>query len=214
MRMTIRYRSVPAHPGVPHLLTATEIAATIGPASGVAALSVWAWDQDGAWPLALPVRPADKSFSIEIPRPARHSAFSPPRPTRGRHRAGRRRETVSDALELYRQQEQLCRELGDKVGCWKCLNEQGIIVFTQGRFDLAMGFFKEVEQIALELQDYAGLAMSLANQAEVIGLRLNQASEGLAKAHEAHRIAIEHGLKDMLPGIEDIIQKIQQHGQA
>ena len=121
---------------------------------------------------------------------------------------------LEEALALYKQNEQLCRELDDKAGLSSSLGNQGNVLADWDRLEEALALYKQQEQLCRELGDKRGLSRSLANQAALIALQLNQVSEGLAKAREAHCIATEHGLKQLLPQIEGIIQSIQQHGKV
>ena len=96
------------------------------------------------------------------------------------------------AMALYKEQERICRELGNLDGLQASLGNQALILYTRGDLDGAMELHKEKERICRELGNVEGLAYSLVNQA------LNSLQRGDRKTAgelitEAYRLASEHG---------------------
>ena len=69
------------------------------------------------------------------------------------------------ALELLKEKERICRELGNKDGLQRSLGNQALIHRDRGELDLAVELHKEEERICRELGNKDGLQRSLGNQA-------------------------------------------------
>ena len=75
------------------------------------------------------------------------------------------------ALELYKEQERICSEMGDMSGISKSLNNQGNILYQWGDYDGAMELYREDERICRELDDKYGLSNCLNNQGIILKKR-------------------------------------------
>ena len=104
---------------------------------------------------------------------------------------------LDGAMELYKQQEQICRELDDKDGLQTALGGQGLIHDARGDLYGAMKLLKQQEQICRELGNRRELSISLGNQAGILFARddLDGAME-LLKQQE--QICRELGKRDLL----------------
>ena len=74
-------------------------------------------------------------------------------------------------MALHRQEEQLCRELGNKDGLQRSLGNQALILQARGDLDGAMALHKQEEQLCRELGNKDGLQASLGNQALILQAR-------------------------------------------
>ena len=103
----------------------------------------------------------------------------------------------ADAFELYREQERLCRELGNKEGLQLSLNSQGIILYTRGELDKAMELFKESERICRELGNKAGLQLSLNYQGSIL-YTCGELDRAMELYKESERLCRELGNREGL----------------
>jgi hypothetical protein len=113
-------------------------------------------------------------------------------------------------MALHKDQERLCRELGDKAGLHASLGNQAHILQDRGDLDGAMALHKDQERLCRELGDPKGLAISLANQASILGLSMDRPKEGLPLAEEAHRLAGKSGYGPLSKQIEAIRDNIRK----
>ena len=65
-----------------------------------------------------------------------------------------------ETMKLYKEQERISQELGDKIGISVSLNNQALILKGRGDLDEAMKLLKEQELICREIGNKAGLALS------------------------------------------------------
>jgi tetratricopeptide (TPR) repeat protein len=93
-------------------------------------------------------------------------------------------------MALYKDQERLCRELGNKDGLSNSLAGQALILKARGDLDGAMALHKEEERICRELGNKAGLQASLGNQAVILKAR-GDLDGALALYKEQERICRE-----------------------
>ena len=114
-------------------------------------------------------------------------------------------------MALHKEQERICRELGNKAGLQASLGNQALILKARGDLEGAMALHKEQERICRELGDKAGLAISLINQASILGQKGNQTKDALSLADKAYRLASEYGYIVLAKQIEDIRSKIRGH---
>ena len=119
------------------------------------------------------------------------------------------RGDLDGAMALYKEQERLCRELGNKDGLRACFGCQALILKARGDLDGAMALHKEEERLCRELGMPEGLAISLANQADVLGLGMGRPKEALPLAEEAYRLATTHGLVPLAKQIKEILDTIR-----
>ncbi len=68
---------------------------------------------------------------------------------------------------------------------------------------------KQGEAICRELGVADGLAISLANQASILGLKLSRRKEALAKAEEALRLCAQAGLAPLAKQVQGLLDKIR-----
>ena len=71
-------------------------------------------------------------------------------------------------MALCKEQERICRELGNKDGLQACLGNQAVILYARGDLDGAMALMKEQERLCRELGNKDGLQASLGNQALIL----------------------------------------------
>jgi tetratricopeptide (TPR) repeat protein len=103
----------------------------------------------------------------------------------------------ADAMELYKEQERICRELGNKAGLQDSLHYQGLILYARGDLDGAMALYKESELIIRELGNKEWLWRVLSNQAAI--LKDSGALDGAMTLYgECERLCRELGNKDGL----------------
>ena len=90
------------------------------------------------------------------------------------------------------------------------LGNQAVILYARGDLDGAMALLKEEERICRQLGDPAGLAISLANQASLLGLTMGRPREALPLAEEAYRLASQHGLTALAEQIRPFLDRLRQ----
>src|ERR1019366_6947595 len=100
-----------------------------------------------------------------------------------------------------KEQERLCRELGNKEALQLALGNQAPILQTRGDLDGAMALSKEQERLCRELGNPYGLATSLANQASQLRGIQGRRREARRLADEALAIATRHGYGQLIPPI-------------
>jgi hypothetical protein len=113
-------------------------------------------------------------------------------------------------MELLKEQERICRELGNKHGLQASLGNQALIHKDWGELEKAMELHKEKERICRELELKEGLAYSLVNKASMMAHKLSRPEEGLPLAKEALEIAEQHGYKALADQIRPILKGIEE----
>jgi hypothetical protein len=113
-------------------------------------------------------------------------------------------------MALLKEQERICRELGDRDSLSISLVNQANILCARGDFDGAMALHKESERICREMGNVHGLAISLANQANLLAFSRRRPGEALPLAEEAYRIATRHGLTALAKQIEPMLEKVRR----
>ena len=99
---------------------------------------------------------------------------------------------MDGAMTLHKQEEQICRDLGDKDGLSHSLGNQALILKARGDLDGAMQLHKQKEQICRDVGNKDGLSKSLNNQANILSARGDL--EGAMKLHkQAEQICRELG---------------------
>jgi tetratricopeptide (TPR) repeat protein len=104
----------------------------------------------------------------------------------------RARGELDEAMALMKEQERLCRELGDRAGLQASLGYQAVILDARGESDTAMALLKEQERLCRELGDKPGLQVSLGNQADILVAR-EDPDEAVALLKERERLCRELG---------------------
>ena len=69
---------------------------------------------------------------------------------------------------LHKEQERICRQLGNLDALQHSLGNQAVILQARGDLDGAMALHKEKERICQKLGNVESLAISLINQASVL----------------------------------------------
>ena len=111
-------------------------------------------------------------------------------------------------MALLREQERICRELGNPAGLEASLGNQASLLWHLGDPEGAAALHREEEQICRNLGDAAGLATSLANQAELLQ-KMGLPREALPAAREASRLASEHGLTALIERFRPIVDRLE-----
>jgi tetratricopeptide (TPR) repeat protein len=99
-----------------------------------------------------------------------------------------------EAMKLLKEQERICRELGNKNSLSNSLGKQANILYGWGRFDETMKLLKEQERIYRELGNPGGLAVSLFKQADLLAFTIGKPKDALPFVEEAYNLAIKYGL--------------------
>jgi tetratricopeptide (TPR) repeat protein len=102
---------------------------------------------------------------------------------------------LDEAMKLLKEQEWICRELGNIDGIQASLGNQANILYAWGRLDEAMKLHKEEEGICRELGNKDGLSASLCNQG-VILQGLGRLEEAMRLHKEEEQICRERGNRD------------------
>lgn len=115
-----------------------------------------------------------------------------------------------EAMHLFKKEEELWRQVGDKAGLANSINNQGEVLRMQGHIEEALFLYRQSESIFREVGDETGLPIPLANQAEVLAQHMGRAQEALPLAEEAYRLAKAQGLGDLAEQIEPILSAVRQ----
>jgi nephrocystin-3 len=91
-------------------------------------------------------------------------------------------------MALHKEEERICRELGNRNGLQISLGNQALILHDRGDLEGAMALHKEKERICRELGDLAGLGVGLSNQAELL-LEAGRPAEALPRIEESVALA-------------------------
>jgi hypothetical protein len=98
-----------------------------------------------------------------------------------------------EALALHREEERICRQLGNLDALQTNLGNQGVILTELGQLQEALTLQRQKEQICRRLGNAAGLARALANQALVARLN-DDLLEATRLLEQAQAIASGAGL--------------------
>jgi tetratricopeptide (TPR) repeat protein len=120
------------------------------------------------------------------------------------------RGDLDGAMALHKEEERICRQLGDSANLQRSLGNQALILEARGDLDGAMALHKEEERICRELGNPAGLARSLANQALLLGLTMGRPRAALPLAEEVYRLASQHGLTALAEQIRPFLDRLRQ----
>jgi len=141
---------------------------------------------------------------------------------------------LDGAMALYKEQERICRQLGNLNGLQASLGNQALILQDRGDLDGAMALYKEQERICRQLGNLNGLQASLGNQALILQDRgdLDGAMalykeqericrqlgnvEGLATllANQASALHQMGHMREALPLAEESYELASKHGYA
>jgi tetratricopeptide (TPR) repeat protein len=107
------------------------------------------------------------------------------------------RGDLDGALALFKEQELVGRELGNKNMISYALGNQGNVLHARGDMDGAMALHKEMELLCQETENKTGLNLSLGNQGLILNAR-GDLDGAMALYKEQERICRELGNKDSL----------------
>jgi tetratricopeptide (TPR) repeat protein len=95
-----------------------------------------------------------------------------------------------DRIDLYHQQQHLCRELGEKANYWLqiSIGNEGGLLFALGLLDLAYSMYLEKERICREINNYQGLSWALGWQGRYF-TKLKNYDRALELLQEQYEIA-------------------------
>ena len=99
---------------------------------------------------------------------------------------------LQGALEIHREEEQICRELNKKKELAVCLGNQAVILREVGELDSAMQMHQEEQRLYEKLNDKEGLQVSFGNQVGVLKSQGN-VDKALMLARQAEELARELG---------------------
>jgi tetratricopeptide (TPR) repeat protein len=111
-------------------------------------------------------------------------------------------------MALHREQERICRQLGNLDSLQASLGNQANILYDRSQLDEAMALYKEAERICRQLGNPSGLATWLANQA-IVQAQRSQFREAIALAEQALETAQSHGLAALAKQIQPILARIR-----
>jgi len=95
-------------------------------------------------------------------------------------------------MALYKEQERICRELGNRDWLSGSLGNQALIRKSRGDLDGAIALLKEQDRICRDLGNKDGMQASLSNQARILYAR-GDLDGAMVLLKEAERICRELG---------------------
>jgi len=104
---------------------------------------------------------------------------------------------LEQAMALHKEQERICRQLGNLDGLQASLGNQALILKDRGDLDGAMALHKEEERICRQLGDLDGLQATLGNQALILTAR-GDLDGAMALLRKQERICRQLGNLDAL----------------
>ncbi len=104
---------------------------------------------------------------------------------------------LEGAMKLHKEQEHICKELGNKDGIQMSLGNQAVILQAWSDLEGAMKLYKEQERICKEIGNKDHLSASLGNQA-LIHVDWGDLESAMKLLKEEERICKEMGNKDGL----------------
>jgi len=107
------------------------------------------------------------------------------------------RGDLDGAMALLKEQERICRQLGNLDGLSRTLGNQALILKDRGDLDGAMALHKEEERICRQLGNLDGLSRTLGNQALILKDR-GDLDSAMALHKEKERICRQLGKLDSL----------------
>ncbi len=104
---------------------------------------------------------------------------------------------LEEAMALYKKQEALCEELGNKDSLQRSYGGQAVILKAWGQLDTAMALHKEEEKLCVELGNKDSLQLSYGNQALILQA-WGQLDAAMALHKEEEKLCVELGNTDGL----------------
>jgi tetratricopeptide (TPR) repeat protein len=117
---------------------------------------------------------------------------------------------LTGALNLLREAEVVFRSLGHYRDLAIAIEHQALILENQRDPAGALALHKEVEAIFRRLSYPEGVANSLVNQGEIVGLKLGQPERGLVLAEEGLRMAKQQDDAELIAHAESILVQLRQ----
>lgn len=110
------------------------------------------------------------------------------------HRGGvlRTQGKLDEAMVMYKKDEKIKNELGDRAGLAACYNNQGSILYQKGELENAMRLYKKQERTWEELGDRAKLSACYGNQALILR-DWGQLEDAMALHNKEEKICEEFG---------------------
>jgi tetratricopeptide (TPR) repeat protein len=118
------------------------------------------------------------------------------------------RRRYGKALELLREQEAICRDIGENRGLAECLRNQATVLIERKEPDAALEALEEAETLARPLGDHELVVRSLLTRASLLGGYLDRPRDALPLTQEAKRMAIEHGLSELVEDAEKVLREL------
>ena len=106
-------------------------------------------------------------------------------------------------MALLKEQERLCRELGNKEALGASLSNQALILLGNGDLDGAMTLYKEEERLYRELGNSKLLSSCLSNQAFHLGNIPGREEESRRIEEESVAVKTRYGFKDYYDRLSD-----------
>jgi hypothetical protein len=113
-------------------------------------------------------------------------------------------------MTLHKEEERLCRELGNKDGLQRSLGNQALILKAWGKMKESLALQKEKERLCRELGNENSLAISLINQAALLTEK-GKHQAALSLAEEAYRLTKAHGYTALTKQIKTILNNIRDN---
>jgi tetratricopeptide (TPR) repeat protein len=104
---------------------------------------------------------------------------------------------LDEAMELLKNQEAICLELGNQDSLHRSYGNQALILEAWGRLDEAMALHKKADAISLELGNQNNLQVSYGNQALIL-VAWGHLDEAMALLRKQEAICLELGNLDSL----------------
>ena len=117
---------------------------------------------------------------------------------------------LSGAMELHKQQEEICRRLNNPDGLQRTLGNQALILQAQGDLSGAMELHKQKEEICRRLNNPESLIRSLANQALYLIQDFSKPQQAWPLIAEAVQLVNQHGYLQLAPQVQAIADAIQE----
>jgi tetratricopeptide (TPR) repeat protein len=113
------------------------------------------------------------------------------------------------ALRLLRRQKRIASELGYLPGLVRSLGDRALTQSALGKYRSALTLHAREQRLAETLEDPAAIAVSLANQAHLRGVKLNRKTEALQLLDQALALAEKHGIQALCDQILVTRSKIE-----
>jgi hypothetical protein len=114
-------------------------------------------------------------------------------------------------MALHKEEERICRQLGNLDSLSNSLGNQAIILKAWGKLEEAMDLHKEEEGICRKLGNIEGLCICWVNQGAIYG-KMGQPAKHIALLEDALALAHEHKLLRLAAQIEAILKKKKPDG--